>query len=375
MNTLWGFIFSFAAIAGIVGAIYITWSIYRFPGIRKITNNKRIPGLLLSFCIFAAFFALFYFTMSLVNCVIILIHLLLFKLLFDIVGLFVKKARKKKNPEGTGSGFYWQGWGAFGLCFIYLAIGYFLCNHVFVTTYDIETDKAVGDLKIVMFADSHIGATFDGDGLKEQIDRINAENPDLVLLVGDFVDDGTDKENMLKACEALSTVKATYGLWYVYGNHDKGYYGASKRGYSPSTLEYNMLLSKVHVLEDKVREVGDNIVIVGRADASNRGRMSIETLTKDIDPDKYVIVLDHQPTDYENEANSVADLVLSGHTHGGQMLPFTFFQQSFGGNNRAYGHERRNNTDFIVTSGIADWELKFKTGTKSEYVVINVKGK
>ena len=97
MNTLWGFIFSFAAIAGIVGAIYITWSIYRFPGIRKITNNKRIPGLLLSFGIFAAFFALFYFTMSLVNCVIILIHLLLFKLIFDIVGLFVKKARKKKK--------------------------------------------------------------------------------------------------------------------------------------------------------------------------------------------------------------------------------------------------------------------------------------
>ena len=136
-----------------------------------------------------------------------------------------------------------------------------------------------------------------------------------------------------------------------------------------------MLLSKVHVLEDKVREVGDNIVIVGRADASNRGRMSIETLTKNIDPDKYVIVLDHQPTDYENEANSVADLVLSGHTHGGQMLPFTFFRQSFGGNNSVYGHEKRNNTDFIVTSGIADWELKFKTGTKSEYVVINVKGK
>ena len=113
---------------------------------------------------------------------------------------------------------------------------------------------------------------------------------------------------------------------------------------------------------------------MGRADASNRGRKSIEDLTKDIDPGKYIIVLNHQPTDYDNEAASNVDLVLSGHTHGGQFFPMTLFGNSFGGNDRAYGHEKRNGTDFIVTSGIADWELKFKTGTKSEYVVINVKG-
>ena len=374
MNTLWGFIFSFATIAGIVGAIYITWSIYRFPGIRKITKNKRIPGLLLSFGIFAAFFALFYFTMSLVNCVIILIHLLLFKLIFDIVGVFIKKARQKKNPEGTRSGFYWQGWGAFGLCFIYLAIGYFLCNHVFVTTYDLETDKAVGDLKIVMFADSHVGTTFDGEGFSKQMEKINTENPDLVLIVGDFVDDGTSKDDMLKACEALGTLNTKYGVYYVYGNHDKGYNG-NKRGYDATKLKTNLALNKVYVMEDRVLEVAENVVIVGRADASNRGRKSIEELTKDIDPDKYIIVLNHQPTDYENESKTNADLVLSGHTHGGQLLPMTLFQTSFGGNDRAYGHENRNGTDFIVTSGIADWELKFKTGTKSEYVVINVKGK
>ena len=368
MNTRWGFIFSAVSIAGIIGAIYLVWTISRFPGIKKLTKGKKVPGLLVSLVIFGAGFALFNFTMSTINAVIILIHYMLFALLFGIAGFIIKKKRKKE------SSFYWQGWGALIACFVFLGIGYFLCNHVFVTTYDIETDKAVGDLKIVMFADSHVGTTFDGEGFAEQMERINAENPDLVFIVGDFVDDGTNKDDMLKACEALSTLNAKYGVYYVYGNHDKGYNG-NKRGYSASTLSYNILLNKVHILEDKVTEVADNIVIVGRADASNRGRKSIESLTKNIDPNKYIIVLNHQPTDYDNEAASNADLVLSGHTHGGQFFPMTLFGNSFGGNDRAYGHEKRNGTDFIVTSGIADWELKFKTGTKSEYVVINVKGK
>ena len=43
-------------------------------------------------------------------------------------------------------------------------------------------------------------------------------------------------------------------------------------------------------------------------------------------------------------------------------------------NDRTYGYERRGETDFIVTSGISDWALKFKTGTKSEIVVVNIRG-
>ena len=73
-----------------------------------------------------------------------------------------------------------------------------------------------------------------------------------------------------------------------------------------------------------------------------------------------------------NEAASAADLVVSGHTHGGQLFPATYVGEWFGINDRTYGHENRNGTDFIVTSGISDWEIQFKTGTKSEYVMIDV---
>ena len=83
----------------------------------------------------------------------------------------------------------------------------------------------------------------------------------------------------------------------------------------------------------------------------------------------------HEPTDYEKESQTKADLVVSGHTHGGQLFPVTYFGVWFGIMDRVYGHENREGTDFIVTSGISDWAIKFKTGTKSEYVIVDVQGK
>ena len=91
----------------------------------------------------------------------------------------------------------------------------------------------------------------------------------------------------------------------------------------------------------------------------------MEELTADLDPDKFSIVLDHQPQDYEAQAKAGVDLVLSGHTHGGQLFP----------DDRVYGYEKRGSTNFIVTSGISDWAIKFKTGCRSEYLMLEIDGK
>ena len=88
-----------------------------------------------------------------------------------------------------------------------------------------------------------------------------------------------------------------------------------------------------------------------------------------------MIVLDHQPTDYAAEAAAEVDLVLSGHTHGGQIIEMKLASLLMGANDRTYGTEKREKTDFIVTSGIADWAIKFKTGTKSEYCIVNIVGR
>ena len=134
----------------------------------------------------------------------------------------------------------------------------------------------------------------------------------------------------------------------------------------------------IKVLKDESILIDDSFYIIGRQDHSMiqeriGSRMSMAELIKGLDKNKYMIVLDHQPTDFKNQADSGVDLVLSGHTHGGQLFPFNQVGKWIGANDLVYGHEKRKNTDFIVTSGISDWAIKFKTGTKSEFVTINIR--
>lgn len=80
--------------------------------------------------------------------------------------------------------------------------------------------------------------------------------------------------------------------------------------------------------------------------------------------------------DYEAQKDANVDLVLFGHTHGGQLFPLMTIENhsNIAEDDRVYGYEKRGNTNFIVTSGIADWVIKFKTGCKSEYLLISIEG-
>lgn len=68
--------------------------------------------------------------------------------------------------------------------------------------------------------------------------------------------------------------------------------------------------------------------------------------------------------------------MLSGHTHGGQFFPMAQLMDGLhvGGNDLVYGHKQVEHTDFIVTSGISDWALIFRTGFGSEFVIVNIQG-
>ena len=128
----------------------------------------------------------------------------------------------------------------------------------------------------------------------------------------------------------------------------------------------------VTILEDEAVTIGDDYVLIGRRDRSTKWRSSADTLMQGTDPEKYSIMLDHQPNDYDAEAAAGTDLVLSGHTHGGHMFPAGLVGLILKSNDKLYGLEERENTTFIVTSGISGWAIPFKTGTHSEYVIIDI---
>lgn len=360
---MWLIILGSVMAAAIAGILYLLFAVGRFSGIQALAGDRVWLRHMISFGAIAVVFAGVSICMSVVNAVIVLLHEVLFFLLFGGIMKIVTHATGKEFAVN------WQGWLALGSSVIYLAIGWYLLHHVWQTDYSLKTQKDV-KLKIAVFADSHIGTSFDGEGFARHMKTIEAQHPDIVLLPGDFVDDSSTKKDMLRACEAMGQMKVKYGVWYSYGNHDEGYFNS--RDFTAAELEQALRDNGIHILADQYELVDNSFYVVGRKDHSLGERKDMGELLKGIDDSKYIILLDHEPNDYDKEAASAADLVVSGHTHGGQLFPVTYVGEWFGINDRTYGYENRKGTDFIVTSGISDWEIKFKTGTKSEYVMIDL---
>lgn len=370
---MWVLIFGSIFLGAVLGMVYLSGRFAKFSVVQRVVKGRKVMGYLLGFLPVLLILLATGLSFGAINAMIIILHLMGIWLLSDGVCKLVEKKRDKKFET------YYTGVFALGVTVVYLGVGWHLAHHVWRQAYILETEKQVGTFRIVQFADSHVGSTFSGEGFAEKVRAMESEHPDIVVITGDYVDDDTTKEDMIAACKALGTLKATYGVYYVFGNHDKGYYGSEYRGYSGDDLIAELEKNNVTVLQDETALIDERFYIIGRQDRSEeqRGssRASMEELTAGLDGEIYSIVLDHQPYGYEEQEAAGVDLVLSGHTHGGQMFPINHLGELTGVDAKTYGHEQRGDTNFIVTSGISDWAIKFKTGCRSEYVVVDIKGK
>lgn len=373
---LWAVLMAVLFAAFIGGIFYLISRLRKFQWVRKAAGGKKKLEILLGAVTVIIPAAIIWVAWGQMNAIICILHLIVFWAVSDGIFALVKKSRKKEFKR------YYAGITAIVFTIVYLAAGWYGAHHVWEKNYTIETDKAVGNFRVALLSDSHTGTTFHGDGFSEHMKEIGKQNPDVVLVAGDFVDDDTTKEDMIRCCQALGEMKTTYGVYYVFGNHDKGYYPSDYRGYTGDDLIAELEKNGVTVLQDQNVLIDNRVYIIGRQDRSEdvekgKGRADMATLTQDLDDSKFSIVMDHQPADYEAQAASGVDLVVSGHTHGGQLFPLMNIENltGLGGDDKVYGYEKRDNTNFIVTSGISDWAIKFKTGCRSEYVLIDIQGK
>lgn len=298
---------------------------------------------------------------------------ILYMAVFITLKIFPKTKTQKKQSvfQKKESYTYWiTGAISLAITLVYMCVSFFLAHHVFRTEYEITTDKDVQQIRVALIADSHIGACINADGFEEVLKRIEEEHPDIVVVVGDFVDDETNRKDMIQCCKALGQMDTTYGVYYVPGNHDAGYY-SWLRGFTYDDLTSELRSNGITVLEDQNVFIGDNYCIVGRNDKSME-RAEISELMEPVGPSYYTIVLDHQPEDYDAEAAAGCDLVLSGHTHGGHMFPIAQISEALDLGDAVYGLKVLENTSFIVTSGISNWAISFRSGTISEYCIIDI---
>ncbi len=330
-------------------------------------KSKGKPGFVYSLLVSFAVMAVAAVIGGITNALVIFLHLLAALGLCILIIKLIKIISKKTIPH------FCLDISALALTIAYLTAGWFSMYNIAQTTYTLETKKDMGteSLRIVQLTDIHIGLTVDSKRLSELVSEINELKADLVVITGDFVDDDAEKEDTFRACEALGKINATYGTYFVYGNHDKGY--SDFRGFSGEELSENLEKNGTTVLEDEIVFINEKLCLIGRKDASEKDRKPISDIAKAIPKDCYTIALDHQPNDFTNETDAGIDLVLSGHTHGGHMFPAGPIGVLIGANDAYYGLETRKDTSFIISSGVSGWGIPFKTATLSEYVVIDIK--
>ena len=365
---MWLGIFAGIFLLAALGAAYLMKGALRFGFSKKLYERNKILGILSSLWPIAL--CLPFLAVGTVAFVIAFVHLFAIWALTDLVAFIIRKIRKKEKSKRYLNGFI-----ALALTAVYLTYGWVMAHTVFETNYSLTTEKPLGqdNLRVVALADLHIGTTIDGSELFKECARINATKPDLILIGGDFVDDATSREDMVEACAALGTLESKYGVYLVWGNHDKGYF---RRGtFDNDELYQELVKNNVTLLADNAVAINENVCLIGRNDRSHRNRKSAEALMQGIDESKYVIMLDHQPNDYDAIAKASPDLVISGHTHGGHIFPAGPIGLLMGANDSVYGLEKREDTSFIVTSGLSGWEIPFKTFAVSEFVVIDIEMK
>lgn len=228
---------------------------------------------------------------------------------------------------------------------------------------DIDTNgRLERPFKIVAVSDLHLGYGIGNSELARWVDMINAEDPDMVLIPGDVIDNSLIPLRVTCTAEVLKGLKAKYGVWVSPGNHE--YISGIDK-----SIEF-LRGTGINVLRDSSALIDGSLYIVGRDDLTNRNRKNLHELVERLDTAKPIIVLDHQPAELDSAAVEGVTLQVSGHTHRGQVWPISWITDSmFEVSN---GLLKKGGTHIYVSSGLGIWGGKFRIGTRSEYVVVNL---
>ncbi|MGC9367221.1 MAG: metallophosphoesterase [bacterium] len=235
----------------------------------------------------------------------------------------------------------------FTLLTVYIFIEPFLLVNKEDTIIDPDLPPAFDNFKIVFISDIHHGPYFSRSRVKQLVSRINDIEPDLILLGGDYVH---RHPRYIKSCfEELAKLQADYGVWGVLGNHD--HWEGKKL-----SLAY-MDSAGIEVLDNAgfwIVNNEDSIRLGGVGDMWE-DRQDLTELLDKVNSDHFVILISHNPDFAEYLYTDLVDLMLCGHTHGGQITFFNLWApilpSEFGQKYRS-GRIETSSTTIIVSNGV-----------------------
>jgi predicted MPP superfamily phosphohydrolase len=217
---------------------------------------------------------------------------------------------------------------------------------------------------IVGISDLHLGSLLGERWLEARVAQVQAEHPDVVVLLGDiFEGHGAPQEQLLPILRRLS---APLGVWAVLGNHE--YYHRHDR--NPSLLNG----AGFQVLRGAWVEVHPGLVVAGVDDltAMRRSGRGGDSVLKALEgrPASATVLLSHTPWDMETAANAGVGLMLCGHTHGGQIWPFDYVIQ------RRYplleGRHEVDGMTLIICRGTGTWGPRMRLWCPGEILRVTL---
>jgi hypothetical protein len=243
-----------------------------------------------------------------------------------------------------------------------------------LTTIDVRVSRlprALDGYTIAQLSDLHLGGSRgDRAWMEGIVARVNAMDPDLIAVTGDLVD--ASPAHILAEVAPIAGLRARHGVFFVTGNHEF-YSGLAE--WLPQLKKLGM-----RVLRNDRVAIGDGAAsfdLVGVDDPAAGGftgtsEPDLARVVAGRDPERAAVLLAHQPKAAREAAACGIDLVLSGHTHGGQIWPFSALvrlQQPY-----VRGLYRiSERTRLYVTDGTGTWGPPMRLGTRNEIVRVVLK--
>ena len=219
-------------------------------------------------------------------------------------------------------------------------------------------------MRLVFFSDLHIGEAMTPDYIARAVKLIQDQQPDLILCGGDFIDHRAVYAYDPRVMASLRSLHAPLGVYYVLGNHEYR-----------DDLEANIRwVSEVGgtLLRDSIAFPGNGpLTLIGRDDWVNGDRKPFEVIANEADPLRGpVVLMEHTPASIDSIGDSPVDLILCGHTHGGQIWPgqlMVWWRYGMVSGTRPVGER-----EVCISSGIGSAGATYRVGTSSEIRVYDL---
>jgi uncharacterized protein len=234
-------------------------------------------------------------------------------------------------------------------------------------TVNIKLQKLKQNYKVVQLSDVHIGGLIDASFIKDIVTKVNSLMPDLVVLTGDILD--MDVRKIQAPLRELTHLKSKYGTYFIVGNHE--YF------HDIEVIIQEIKNLGIRVLENEnvyIGEKGEGFNLAGVYDMfgyrAGHHFPEINRALTNTQDDSPTVLLAHQPK-YIEEVTSGVDLMLSGHTHDGQLYPFKFLvglQQPY----ISGLHQHNQELQIYVSKGTGFWGPPMRLGASSEVTEINL---